>query len=351
MRVIWRIGVVALATAAALVPIDAAFVERWYSTRLFPVLQHLLTAASNRVAYALLDAAIIVTLTVWVVRAIRDIRRGPWPAARSILVRTVVWAAVGYLAFLALWGLNYRRVAMTTRLQSDTARVTRDNAARLARTSVEQLNALYQPAHAMGWRVLPPVDPDLAAGFATAATDLGLPPIVAARPKRSLLNPYFRRAGVDGMTDPFFLETLVIGDLLPFERPFVIAHEWGHLAGIGDEGEANFVGWLACVHGQSPAQYSGWLFLYAELVPVVAASDRASLAGALQAGPRADLRAIRDRIARDVSPRISSAGWRVYDSYLKANRVEAGAASYGTVVRLLLATEFRGDWHPVRRAE
>jgi hypothetical protein len=33
------------------------------------------------------------------------------------------------------------------------------------------------------------------------------------------------------MTDPFLLETLLASNLLPFEVPAVIAHEWGHLAG------------------------------------------------------------------------------------------------------------------------
>ena len=51
------------------------------------------------------------------------------------------------------------------------------------------------------------------------------------------------------MTDPFFLETLLAPDLLDVERPFVIAHEWGHLAGYADESEANFIAWLACRRG------------------------------------------------------------------------------------------------------
>ena len=46
------------------------------------------------------------------------------------------------------------------------------------------------------------------------------------------------------MTDPFLLETLLAPDLLDVERPFVIAHEWAHLAGYADESEANFVAWL-----------------------------------------------------------------------------------------------------------
>ena len=61
----------------------------------------------------------------------------------------------------------------------------------------------------------------------------------------------------------------------------------------------------------------------------------------LDAGPREDLRAIAARLARDVSRAVSAAGWRVYDRYLKANRVEAGAASYAQVVRLVLGTARR----------
>ena len=154
------------------------------------------------------------------------------------------------------------------------------------------------------------------------------------------------RAIVAGVFAGDKLETLVADDLLPFERPFVIAHEWSHLAGIADEGEANFVGWLACLRGSPADQYSGWLFLFGELMRAVGRSDREALLAALDPGPRSDLSAIRDRLARHVNPRVSNAGWRVYDSYLKANRVEAGNASYFGVVRLVLTTEFQGDWHP-----
>jgi hypothetical protein len=54
------------------------------------------------------------------------------------------------------------------------------------------------------------------------------------------------------------------------------------------------------------------------------------------------LRAVRERYLRDVNRRISDAGWRVYDSYLKANRVQAGTASYDEVVRLVLGLRVNG---------
>src|SRR5690606_39996891 len=52
------------------------------------------------------------------------------------------------------------------------------------------------------------------------------PPAVPGRLKRSLLGFYFRWASIDGMVNPFGLEVLRNPDLLPFERPFVAAHEW-----------------------------------------------------------------------------------------------------------------------------
>jgi hypothetical protein len=63
-------------------------------------------------------------------------------------------------------------------------------------------------------------------------------------------------------------------------------------------------------------------------------------------GPREDLQAIRVRLLQHINPQVSAAGWRVYDQYLKANKVEAGAASYAEVVRLILGTTFDDDWKP-----
>jgi hypothetical protein len=40
----------------------------------------------------------------------------------------------------------------------------------------------------------------------------------------------------------------------------------------------------------------------------------------------------------------------VYDSYLKANRVELGIASYDAVVRLALGVRFDPEWKPRTKA-
>jgi hypothetical protein len=347
---IFSVALIVGALAAAVLPLPPALVERFYSAGLYAALQPRLTSLSNRSPFALLDVLIITIAVAWLGWVARDLKTVHRPV-RVVLraaARTIVWLAGAYLAFLLLWGFNYRRVRLVDALAFDPARVTGDAVAQAATIAVDRVNALYDSGHA---EALPssPVDPVLADALNRALAEVGRAHrVVPARPKSTMLDWYFKRAGVDGMTDPFFLETLMTTELLPFERPFVIAHEWGHLAGIADEGEANFVGWLACVRASPAAQYSGWLFLYRELADAVPDRGRRSLAARLAPGPRADLRAIRERFLRHVNPRVSAAGWRVYDSYLKANRVEAGAASYAEVVRLVVGTTLPSGREPLQ---
>jgi hypothetical protein len=335
--------ILAAAAVAAIVPWPETGVERWYSTGVYPVLQQLMTWLSNRVPFALADVALAAAIAAWLVMAATDLRRAGrhriGPALLRIAGRTVVAVAVIYLAFLGLWGLNYRRVPLERKLGFDAGALTAEAARSAALAAVSHVNALHAQAHATGWPPGDQIDPSLARAFSEVARDLGASAnTIPGRPKHTLLNLYFRPAAVDGATDPFFLETLLASELLPFERPFVVAHEWSHLAGFADEGEANFMGWLTCARGDAPAQYSGWLFLYEQLTGALSRRDREDVASRLAAGPRADLRAVAARLTRDVRPQVSEAGWRVYDKYLKANRVEAGAASYAQVVRLVLGT-------------
>ena len=342
LKTVCGVGILLTACAGAGLPLPPHVVERWYSAGFYPPLQRALTRFSNLTPIALLDVLLVALPIVLAVLAAREVRRpaGTRMTFAGWTLRTAVAVAVLYLAFLLAWGLNYRRVPLEQKLRFDARGVTPDAARDATRLAVDRLNALYAAAHAPASDELGHVDPALAAAFAGATRLLGASgTTVPARPKRTLLDFYFRPAAVAGMTDPFFLETLVESDLLPVERPFVVAHEWSHLAGFADEGEANFAGWLTCIRADAPSQYSGWLFLFGELANRLPRADRADAVARLQAGPRADLRAIAARLTRDVKPQVSAAGWRMYDRFLKANRIDAGAASYAQVVRLVLGTK------------
>jgi hypothetical protein len=341
----WRAILVITAAAVAVAPLPRAVVEQHYSARLFPHLQHWTTGLSNSVDVALFDLLLVGVAIWWVGAIIIDIAgRRPFPRVfLRILLRTFTAAAVAYLALAAMWGLNYRRLPLTARIEFDERAITPAASRDLARQAADEVNALYVAAHSELALTGGATGRSLESGFEAAQRALRIErPALPARPKRTLLYPDFRAAGIDGMTDPFFLETLVVSGLLPFEEPFVVAHEWSHLAGFTDEGEANFVGWLACLRGSDAAKYSGWLFLYSQAIASMPAGERAAVEGRLRPGPRRDLEQIVERVRREVRPRVSAAGWRVYDRYLKANRVEAGTASYAQVIRLVLGSRSTG---------
>jgi len=337
-----KIVSICAAVLLALVPIPKVFVERFYSTFLYIHLQRVITSVSNLVPFSLFDVLVVGIVAAWLIALVADIRRGKSAAAR-VLMRSMVWASIVYLAFVCLWGFNYRRVKLTDKLEIDARSVSQEGARSLAATSIERLNTTYAQAHADS------IEPSLASGFDRAQRELGSGTLaIPGRPKKTLLNPFFRWTGVSGMTDPYFLETLIDNSVLPIERPMVIAHEWGHLAGFADESEASFAGWLTCIHGSAADQYSAWLFVFEEMMPMVGDEARSEFAGRLAPGPLEDLRAIAER-RRQVNPGASRVSSLVYDRYLKANRISSGVANYGEVAGLLLGVQFGPDWTPKLR--
>jgi hypothetical protein len=339
-RVSW--GVVVVALAAALVPLPEGMVERWYSRGVYPPLQRVVTMVSNLVPFAVFDVLCVVAIVAVSLLSYRRVRRDGWArglgGAGIVLVRA---ASVVYLVFLAMWGLNYRRLPIVQKVRFVPARVTPAAATALGDRNYLELNRLYRAAHERS------VSMDvLASAVNDVQAALGGPgPFAPGRPKQTLLGGYFHEVAVAGMTDPFALETLISPDLLDVERPFVIAHEWAHLAGYADESEANFVAWLACMRAGDAARYSAWLVLSAS-IPKSQVPTRQN--GVLDLGPRIDLYAMWYRYHR-TNQTLRFAASQAYDKYLKANRVAAGVESYDLVVQLILGTDYDASGNPVLR--
>jgi len=348
-----RLLIVAAAIALVFVPApeSASTVDRLYSRGVYGLLQPLLTSISSLVPVAWLDLLLLGAI-VWLVLRCRAIARATGSSRRQTIVALAVdlvtVIAALYIAFLAAWGLNYRRLPITATLDFDRTRVTREAVERFAARAVDELNRLYMRAHAdpSATATLAAVRVHLAPAFTKAQRDLGATHIATpGQPKRSLLSLYFRWATVDGMINPYGLEVLVNPDLVPVERPFVVAHEWGHLAGWARESEASLVGWTTCMEGDETAQYSGWLSLLLHLRGDVSRDALAHIDRALAAGPRADVAAVYARLAAG-QPAIQRASWRAYDQFLKANRVAEGVRSYDEVVTLVIGTRLKASTGP-----
>jgi hypothetical protein len=341
------------AVVVALAPLDTVVVEQWFSSGVYPRVQGLVTPVSNVLPFAALDLLIVLAAGLLAAGAVALVRAIRMKKARTAL--RAIWhlaaiASLTYLVFLGLWGLNYRRVPMSQRLELSPGPPSSEAVTNLGLQAALELNRLY-PARSEGSASIDPSDNaslrDAFVRVQRTLTDAN--PAVPGRLKQTLLGPYFRWASVDGMINPFGLEVLANPDLLPFEEPFVAAHEWAHLAGYADESEASYVGWLTCVRADPASQYSGWMALYWQVSGEVSSTERQRLMEALDTGPRSDLDAAIARVRRGQQPWVREIGWRLYDRYLKANRVDEGVRSYGAVVTLILLARVDESGNPVRR--
>jgi hypothetical protein len=337
-----QIIVVAAAAAAAALPLPSGLIERRYSDGFYPALQARLTAWSNETALSLFDVLLAFVLVVlgvawarWLRASVR--RRSIRPIGAGV-VATMTAAAVVYLWFLAAWGLNYARAPLETVVGYRAERVSPAALAALAERATRAVNETYTAGHAAGFASGRDAPWPLARALHDVERALGKPsPTTPSRPKTTLLAPFFRASGVDGMHAPFLLETLLNPDLTPPERNAVLAHEWAHLAGYAPEDDASFVGLLAALQADPGSRYSGWLALFHDAVAQLPAPEQRRLIAMLEPGPRADRQAIITRLQSRSEP-LSRASWEAYDRYLKAQGVREGVQSYSRVIQLLLGS-------------
>ena len=344
-----RVAIVALAVVMAVVPLPRSFVETVYSRGMYPTVRNLVTGLSSLTSLVLFDLLLIGGLVAllgwWTLRLICASRGGRLRVLVSLAAQTVVVAAIFYLVFLGIWGLNYRRESLAAQLGYAESRVSGPVLETLTAFAIEDLNRLYDSTHREIWPQFDDLPLRLGPAFERVQQQLGVSQVTPGLvPKRSLLTPYFQRAGIDGMVDPFFLQILVNETVLPLERPFVTAHEWAHVAGFAHEAEANFVAWLTCLEGGDAMRYSGWSFLVPHLLAGLPEAAQQRLGAALASGPRTDLLAVRTRLSRTI-PVVRRNARRLYDRYLKANQVASGVASYGEVLQLVVGTNLgRRQW-------
>lgn len=349
----WAAGLLAVLLIA--LPVSAGFIEEFYSRLVYRWLQRGLTSISNLVPFAVLDVLIAGTLLaillriVWLLRAAWH--RGPLAALSEAIRRLIRTVGLVIIVFVTAWGCNYRRLPLETTLRGAPAPRPTVEALELALGQVAALAANYRRAAAgePEWDMRQ-VAAALEQPMNAALTRLELPALAApGRPKTSaVLTQWYTWAGVNGMINPFGLEPIVHPDLLPFERPFVLAHEWAHLAGHADEAEANAIGWFACMQGGAPLGYSASLYLLMEASAALPVEARKRALSRLDPGVRDDLAAIGRRM-RAERPRVRRAASRVYDEYLKANRVQDGTASYSRALTLILAPPLRDALPAVRK--
>ncbi|HVD78146.1 MAG TPA: DUF3810 domain-containing protein [Vicinamibacteria bacterium] len=329
-------------------------VERLYSQSFYRVVSATFTAALGRVPFSVGEALLwagVGGAAAWTVRRLRRLVRARG-RRRAVLVSTLAdgWAAAGALclAFVILWGLNYRRppYAVLAGLDARPATVGELTAVceRLIGETNRARDSVPEDAAGVAWLAdgRPGALRRAPAGYGEAAR---MEPLLAggsAPAKPVLISTVLSYLGISGIFSPFTGEANVNMTLPDPDVPFAACHELAHARGFAREDEANYVGYLACTrHPDSDFRYSGLLAASVYAMNELARVDREGhlrLDGRRAPGVRRDLAALVAWAERYRGPaeRVSQA---VNNAYLKTQGQKEGVRSYGRMVDLLIAEE------------
>ena len=310
----------------------------WYSRHIFPVLSDGLARVASFFPFSLSDVFIYGSLAGLLVYLLLRVWYAPW----TVLGRSVLYLLGVGLWFYAAWGVNYFREPFYGR-----AGVTPqpyDSVAFHAFLTryAEKLNDSYLPEMQVDTDI---VAREVKARYRQIAPRFGLKePREYHRAKPMLSSAMMSAVGVLGYIGPFFNEATLNADLLPVQYPSTYAHEMAHVLGVAGEGEANFYAWLVCSSSPVPEiRFAGWFSLF----PYVLGNAYRTLSPeefkAWTATVRPEVKDLYNRKNAYWQARYN-AWWgdlqeRVYNLYLKGNRVAGGTANYSEVVGMVMAWE------------
>ena len=361
-RLKWRhwvlLVLLSLITLTKLIPLWGFI----YTTRIYPIIGSLLSPISGLFPFAVGDIFIALSI-VWVFfYPIYEIKwrkqlakrffflaakRGCYPKKKVVFGRVAEYLLWVYAWFYIAWGLNYSQPNIYCRTGMKPVEVSEAKFREFAYRYADSINSLSEEFNGM-------VDDGLKnrvrdavlKGYNEIGAKEGINAPFNQHPhaKTMLFTPLSSMSGVTGSMGPFFCEFTLNGDIRPHDYPAIYAHEFAHLLGIANEGEANFYSYIVCTASSDQAvKFSGYYHIFFHVLRNVF-----DILGEKEG--EKFLKYIRPEIIQLaksdrnywLSKRckvLDTAQDFIFDLYLRGNHVAEGRKSYSGVVGLILAWE------------
>lgn len=378
-RLKWRhwvlLVLLSLITLTKLIPLWGFI----YTTRIYPIIGSFLSPISGLFPFAVGDIFIALSI-VWVFfYPIYEIKwrkqlakrffflaakRGSYPKKKVVFGRVAEYLLWVYAWFYIAWGLNYSQPNIYCRTGMKPVEVSEAKFREFAYRYADSINSLSEETAFDGQResqfngmvddgLKNRVRDAVLKGYNEIGAKEGINAPFNQHPhaKTMLFTPLSSMSGVTGSMGPFFCEFTLNGDIRPHDYPAIYAHEFAHLLGIANEGEANFYSYIVCTASSDKAvKFSGYYHIFFHVLRNVF-----DILGEKEG--EKFLKYIRPEIIQLaksdrnywLSKRckvLDAAQDFIFDLYLRGNHVAEGRKSYSGVVALILAWESRHAKRP-----
>ena len=309
----------------------------FYTKNIYPIWQSSLGRIAGLLPFSLSELILYLLPIILVVDFVVSIRK---KRLAQVFKRIVFAASLLFFLYFANCGVNYYSETFVERENIKLIEASEDTLIEFCQYTAEKIKESSDIPGATDY----PSGKDLGTEALIAMKKLGAeyPSLSGFYPKpKPITNSRpFSNMGVTGIYSPFTIEANYNREITPYNLPFTACHELSHLKGYMDEGEANFIGWLACLQSENKAfNRSAYLMAW-----VYAGNE-------LYERNRDAHNKIRDILPEDalLELRENNEFWDKYqteasevqdqinDAYLQANGLEAGIKSYDEVVVMMLS--------------
>lgn len=314
---------------------NSQLVEYYYSNGIYPLIAQAFSFGSNLIQFSLWDVFWMIAVSLLLVGVgLAVFRKGSWI---RLLMRVVQLLSLLYTLFYLVWGFNYFRPKLETRLGWAKPKMDETVFRSILDTMISKTNTSYIHVSPDDYRE---IDQLVEGSFLKNSSALGINyPNGSRRPKTMLFSSFFAKSGVSGYFGPFFNEVHLNYYLLPMEYPYVLAHEKAHQFGITNEAEANLAAFIVCTTSSDRRlQYSGYVNLLVYFL-----SDAANLKDAkefirkIEKPVIFDLRFQRKHWQGLQNKTLDQVQTAANNAYLKTNHIEEGVKNYNRVVGLVIS--------------
>lgn len=363
-RLKWRhwvlLVLLSLITLTKLIPLWGFI----YTTRIYPIIGSLLSPISGLFPFAVGDIFIALSIVCFFFYPIYEIKwrkqlakrffflaakRGCYPKKKVVFGRVAEYLLWVYAWFYIAWGLNYSQPNIYCRTGMKPVEVSEAKFREFAYRYADSINSLSEEFNGM-------VDDGLKnrvrdavlKGYNEIGAKEGINAPFNQHPhaKTMLFTPLSSMSGVTGSMGPFFCEFTLNGDIRPHDYPAIYAHEFAHLLGIANEGEANFYSYIVCTASSDKAvKFSGYYHIFFHVLrnvfDILGEKEGEKFLKYIRPEIIQLAKSDRNYWLSKRCKALDAAQDFIFDLYLRGNHVAEGRKSYSGVVGLILAWESR----------
>ena len=312
-----------------------------YAQKVYPHIAYILSGFSNLFPFAIGDLFLILSIVgclSYPFRARMRRNKEKWSTILRVETEFILWI---YVWFYLAWGLNYSQPGFFQRTGIRPAQYTEESFIAFAQTYIDSLNNSY---NGMSHVDKATICEESVRIYQSLSKELGIhhPPHLRPRVKTMLYTPLASKVGITGSMGPFFCEFTINGDTPDIEYPATYAHELSHLLGIANEAEANFYAFEVCTRSSiAGIRFSGYFSILGHVLGnarrVLAPEKYNALFQHIRPEVIELAQSVQEFWQNKYSPFIGEIQNRIYDLYLKGNKIESGRKNYSEVINLLIA--------------